>query len=64
MDVVGSPDGWDDETWVMPDRLVAFLEGGRLVQLASIDSALSAADMRRLVATRATPDEVRSSVNG
>ena len=64
IDVVGSPDGWDEETWIVPDRLVAFLEGRRVVQLATIDSALSAADMRRLVATRATPDEVRSSVNG
>ena len=64
VDVVGSPDGWDEERWIVPDRLVAFVEGDRVVQLASIDSALSATDMRRLVATRATPDAVRSSVNG
>ena len=64
IDVVGSPEGWDEETWIVPDRLVAFLGGGRVVQVASIDSALAAAEMRRLVAAHATIGEVRSSANG
>lgn len=64
IDVVGQPDGWDDEVWIVPDRLAAFLDRGRVVQLASIDSALAAADMRRLVAVRATLAQVRASANG
>ena len=62
IDVVGSPERHDDETWIVPDRLAALLEGGRVALLASIDSALSADEMRRLVASSATPDEVRRSV--
>jgi 3-phenylpropionate/trans-cinnamate dioxygenase ferredoxin reductase subunit len=64
IDVVGSPERWDEETWIVADRLVTFLEGGPVVQLASVDSALSADVMRRLVAAGATEDEVRSSVAG
>lgn len=64
IDVVGSPEGWDDEVWIAPNRIAAFREGGRVVQLASIDSALAADDMRRLVAGRATLDQVRATRTG
>jgi len=62
LDVVGSPERWDDETWVVADRLVAFLDADRVVQLASVDSTLAAAEMRRLVGAGATLDEVRWSI--
>jgi len=62
IDVVGSPEHWDEESWIEADRLVAFVEGGRVVQLASVDSILPAAAMRRLVAAGATIDEVRASM--
>ena len=62
IDVVGSPERWEEEAWIVADRLVAFLDAGRVVQLASVDSALSAEVMRRLVAAGATVDEVRASV--
>lgn len=62
IDVVGSPEGWDEEAWIAPDRLVVFLDAGRAVQLASVDSFLAADVMRHLVATRATVDQVRVSV--
>lgn len=62
IDVVGGPERWDDETWIVPDRLMAFLDAGRVVQLASVDSTVSADAMRRLVAAGATVDEVRASV--
>jgi 3-phenylpropionate/trans-cinnamate dioxygenase ferredoxin reductase subunit len=62
IDVVGSPDGWDDETWIVADQLVALLRAGRVVQLASVAGALSADEMRRLVGARATPEEVRASL--
>lgn len=64
IDVVGQPEGWDDEVWAVPDRIAAFREGRRVVQLASIDSALAADDMRRLVAGRATLDQVRATRTG
>ena len=60
IDVVGAPAGWDAEAWIVPDRLVAYLDAGRVVQLASVDSALPPEEMRRLVAERATPDVVRA----
>jgi len=60
IDVVGSPAQWEDEIWIEAQRLVAFVEAGRVVQLASVDSALPAGELRRLVDTRATLDEVRS----
>lgn len=62
VDVVGSPMGWDDETWIVPDRLVAFMQEGRVVQLASVDSALPAGEMRHLVGAGATEVDVRSSI--
>jgi len=62
VDVVGSADAWDDEAWIVANRLVAFLEAGRVVQLAAVDSALSADVMRQLVDTRATRDELRLRV--
>lgn len=62
IDVVGDPARGDDEAWIVPDRLHALTEGGRVVQLASIASALPAVEMRRLVASRVPVDEVRSAV--
>lgn len=62
IDVVGSPEQWDEESWIVADRLVAFADAGRVVQLASVDSALSAEAMRRVVAAGASVGEVRASV--
>jgi len=59
-DVVGSPEHWDSETWIEPNRLAALLDAGRVVQLAAVDSALPADEMRRLVGAGATLDGVRS----
>jgi 3-phenylpropionate/trans-cinnamate dioxygenase ferredoxin reductase subunit len=63
IDVVGSPERRDDETWVVPDRLVAFLEAGRVVGLVSIDAALDAGELRRLVAAGATIEELRATAS-
>jgi 3-phenylpropionate/trans-cinnamate dioxygenase ferredoxin reductase subunit len=59
IDVVGIPEHWDEETWIVADRLVGFLDAGRVVQLVSVDSVLSTDEMRRLVGARANVDEVR-----
>lgn len=57
VDVVGAVDGWDEERWLMPGRLIGYLGSGRLVGLASIDNALGVEIGRRLVADRALPEE-------
>lgn len=51
LDVVGLARTWDEERWVS-HGLLAYLDGGRVVQLASIESAMDAARMREIVAAR------------
>ncbi len=57
VDVVGAFDGWDEERWLMPGRLIGYLGSGRLVGLASIDNALAVETGRRFVADGALPEE-------
>ncbi len=57
VDVVGAVDGWDEERWLVPGRLIGYLGSERLVGLASIDNALGVEIGRRLVADGAVPDE-------
>jgi len=61
LDVIGAVDGWDEERWLEPDRLLAYLGSGRLVGLASIDNALPAEAARRLLAEDATPEEAAAA---
>jgi len=63
LDVVGAPAGWDDERWIGHGRLLAYLAAGRLVQLASIGSAMPPEEMRRLVGGRAPLAEVASAAD-
>lgn len=49
LDVIGMAAGWDDERWVT-DGLLAYLDAGRVVQLAAIDSAMAPDRMRALLA--------------
>lgn len=58
LDVIGAVDGWDDEAWLHEGRLLAYLAGGRVVGLASIDGAMPVDVARRLVATGASVAEV------
>jgi 3-phenylpropionate/trans-cinnamate dioxygenase ferredoxin reductase subunit len=51
LDVVGLAETWDEERWVS-DGLLAYVEGGRVVQLVSIGSAMDPARMRAVVAAR------------
>jgi NADPH-dependent 2,4-dienoyl-CoA reductase/sulfur reductase-like enzyme len=60
IDVVGAPAGWDEEAWIVPDRLIAFLDAGRVVQLVSVDSALPPEEMRHLVSAQSAVDIVRA----
>lgn len=58
LDVVGATDRWDEEHWLMPGRLLAYLASGTLVGLASIDNALPAEAARRLLTDGASTEEV------
>jgi 3-phenylpropionate/trans-cinnamate dioxygenase ferredoxin reductase subunit len=49
LDVIGAADAWDEERWVA-DGLLAYLDAGRVVQLAAIDSAMAPDRMRALLA--------------
>ncbi len=61
LDVIGAVSGWDDERWIAPERLLAYLRAGRVVGLASIDGAMPADACRRLVAGGASIDEVAAA---
>lgn len=58
VDVIGAVDGWDEERWLVRDRLLVYLGAGRVVGLASIGGSLPVEVGRRLVASGATIDEV------
>jgi NADPH-dependent 2,4-dienoyl-CoA reductase/sulfur reductase-like enzyme len=62
LDVVGAVEGWDEERWLLPGRLMAYLGSGRLVGLASIDNALPVEVGRRLVVEGASSEEVAEAV--
>jgi hypothetical protein len=58
VDVIGAVDGWEEERWLVRDRLLVYLGAGRVVGLASIGGSLPVEVGRRLVASAATIDEV------
>jgi 3-phenylpropionate/trans-cinnamate dioxygenase ferredoxin reductase subunit len=62
LDVVGATDGWDEERWVQPDRVLAYLRAGRVVGLATVDNALPASDARGLVSSGGSIEEVATIV--
>jgi 3-phenylpropionate/trans-cinnamate dioxygenase ferredoxin reductase subunit len=64
IDVVGAASGWDREVWVVQDRLLAFLDGSRVVQVASIDTAVAVDELRRLVGIGAELDAFRHAAQG
>ena len=57
IDVVGTASAWDEERWVS-DGLLAYLDRGTVVQLASIDSAMDATRMREIVAARGPVESI------
>jgi NADPH-dependent 2,4-dienoyl-CoA reductase/sulfur reductase-like enzyme len=64
LDVVGDVSGWDSEEWLDPDRLLVYLRDGRPTGLASIDGRLAAESARRLLAGRASLDDVVAAARG
>lgn len=63
LDVVGMATRWDEERW-LGDRVVAFAAAGRIVQLASIGSAMEAGRMRALVMAGAPLEGVAAQDSG
>jgi NADPH-dependent 2,4-dienoyl-CoA reductase/sulfur reductase-like enzyme len=59
LDIVGSTDGgWDEERWLVDARVAAQAHQGRVVQVISLDSAMSVAAMRQAVDERLSLDEL------
>ena len=62
LDVIGAAGGWDEERWVRESSVLAYLEAGRVVQLAVTDSALDPGSARRLVETNASVRELEEAL--
>lgn len=64
LDVIGDARGWDEERWLRDDAVLAYLDAGRVAQLAVIGSALDPATARGLVERGASVHEVEQAVLG
>jgi len=62
LDVIGSIEGWETDAWVAPDRLLAYMRGGRVVGLASIGGTLAAERARALIANGASLSQVGAEI--
>jgi NADPH-dependent 2,4-dienoyl-CoA reductase/sulfur reductase-like enzyme len=64
LDVVGDAIAWDEERWIIRERVVALADAGRVVQMAAIDSAVPAARMREIVAAGTPVERVEDELHG
>jgi 3-phenylpropionate/trans-cinnamate dioxygenase ferredoxin reductase subunit len=64
LDVIGDARGWDEERWLREDAVLAYLDAGRVAQLAVIGSALDPATARGLIERGASVHEVEQAVLG
>lgn len=64
IDVVGVGGAWDDEAWVVPDRLVALIRGERVVQVASVNSAVPVERLRALISGGACIADLKDLLPG
>jgi 3-phenylpropionate/trans-cinnamate dioxygenase ferredoxin reductase subunit len=62
VDIVGAARDWDEERWIRPDGVLAFLAGERVVQLAIIGSALDPVIARGLVDAGASSSDLEGAV--
>ena len=58
VDIVGDAAEWDDEQWLIPDRLLVHTEAGRVVRIISIGSEMPAGVLREVVAARESTESV------
>ncbi len=64
IDVVGVGGAWDEEAWVVPDRLVALIRGERVVQVASVNSAVPVERLRALISAGARIADLKDARPG
>lgn len=64
IDVFGNALRWSEELWVRDGSALAYLDGGRIVQLAIAGSAIDPAVARALVERSATVEELRTALGG
>lgn len=60
IDVLGSSMAWDEVRWLRPAAVLAYLDAGRVVQLAVIGSAVDMTAARDLVGARAPLSQVEA----
>lgn len=63
IDVVGNAAHWDQELWIRDGSVLAYLDAGRIVQLAVIGSAVDPALARDIVERRLTLEELRDALD-
>ena len=64
VDVVGDATAWDEERWIIDERVLALADAGRVVQMAAIGSAMPAARMREIVAAGTPVERVAVELRG
>ena len=64
VDVVGDATAWDEERWIIDEGVLALADAGRVVQMAAIDSGVSAARMREIVAAGTPVERVAEELRG
>jgi hypothetical protein len=64
VDVVGDATAWDEERWIIDERVLALADAGRVVQMAAIDSGVPAARMREIVAAGTPVERVAEELRG
>jgi hypothetical protein len=62
VDVIGAVDGWEQERWLGGGSTLAYLSGGRVVQLAVIGSAIDAGVARHLVGEGASIGSIEAAI--
>jgi 3-phenylpropionate/trans-cinnamate dioxygenase ferredoxin reductase subunit len=62
LDVFGVAATWDDEQWLRAGSVLACIHDGRVVQLASIGSALEPAEARAAIESALTVDELERRI--
>lgn len=63
VDVVGDATTWDEERWIVDGGVLVLAHGGRVVQMAAIDSAVPAARMREIVAAGTPVERVEEELH-
>lgn len=64
VDVVGDATAWDDERWLVDRAVLAMHDGGRVVQMAAVASALPAERMREIISAGTSIQHLERELRG